>query len=124
MRIGEIILSQLGGNKFIACTGCRNFTTSGNDLTMTIPRNTSKANRLQVIYNPGMDDYTMRFFRHTNGRYSLDRYIKTGDGWIEAKDKEIRTFKGVYFDQLRELFTEVTGMYIPMSITINGKTWR
>lgn len=121
MTIPEIILEQLGGRKFIVCTGCKNFLADGdNKLIMTIPRNASKANRLEVTYNYGMDDYTMRFYRHTSGRFMQKRLLEGKDPWIPAKDKDIKVFNGVYCDQLRELFTEVTGMVIPMSITING----
>ena len=121
MTIPEIILNQLGGGKFVACTGCKDFLADGdNKLIMTIPRNGSKANRLEVIYNYSMDDYTMRFYRHTNGRFMQKRFLQGKDPWIPAKDTDIKVFKGVYCDQLRELFTEVTGMLIPMSITING----
>lgn len=121
MSIVNDIYNQLGGNKFLVCSGCKNIYKKGETiLGMTIPRNASKANRLEIIYDEGLDLYNMRFFKHTNGRFSQKRYIETGDGWINAKDTEVKTFNGVYCDMLRELFEEVTGMYIPMSITING----
>ena len=44
MSVPKIILEQLGGQKFIAMTGCRNFVGDKNMLRMTIPKNMSKAN--------------------------------------------------------------------------------
>lgn len=125
MTIAENILVQLGGRKFIACTGCNNFHSSGNQdfLVMNIPRNGSKANRLEIRYNHNNDTYDMRFYRHRNASFNMKRYTKTGNGWIDAKDTEIQSFNDVYCDQLRELFTEVTGMIVPMKITINGHTF-
>ena len=48
MKAANIILEQLGGNKFIAMTGAKNFVSDGNTLRMTLPKNRSKANRLYV----------------------------------------------------------------------------
>lgn len=124
MTIAQEILSQLGGRKFIACTGCKNFLTdNGENLIMNIPRNGSKANRLEVTYNHGNDTYNMRFYRHRNASYSQKRYIAGKDPWIEAKDTEVRTFNDVHCDQLTKLFTEVTGMIVPHKLIINGYTF-
>lgn len=125
MTIAEQILIQLGGRKFVACTGCSNFHSSGDQdfLVMNIPRNGSKANRCEIRYNHETDTYNMRFYRHTNATFNMNRYVKTGNGWKEAKDKELKTYKGVYCDKLREIFSDYTGMIIPMKITINGRTF-
>lgn len=125
MTIAEEILVQLGGRKFIAFTGCSNFHSCGSNdfLVMNIPRNKSKANRLEIKYNHNSDTYDMRFYRHRNASYSQKRYLSGKDPWIDAKDTDVKSFKEVYADQLRELFTEVTGMIIPMKITINGRTF-
>ena len=125
MTIAEEILIQLGGRKFVTFTGCNNFHTDGEQdyLVMNIPKNGSKANRCEIRYNHGMDTYDMRFYRHANATFNMNRYIKTGNGWKDAKDTEVKTFKDVYCDQLRELFTEVTKMIIPMRLTINGRTF-
>ena len=37
MTIANTILEQLGGNKFIAMTGAKNFVSDGNTLRMTLP---------------------------------------------------------------------------------------
>lgn len=121
MRVADEILIQLGGRKFIACTGCKNFRTDGDCeyLLMDIPKNRSKANRLEIKYNRGADDYTMRFFRHRNANYNYKRYIAGKDPWTEAKDTEVKTYEHIYCDQLTELFAEVTGMIIPYKVIIN-----
>ena len=125
MTIAEEILIQLGGRKFIACTGCNNFHSSGEQdfLVMNIPRNASKANRCEIKYNHGTDTYNMRFYRHRNATYNMNRYIKTGNGWKDAKDTDLKIYEGVYCDMLREIFSDYTGMIIPTTITINGRTF-
>ena len=60
MKIANAILEQLGGNKFIAMTGAKNFVSDGNTLRMTLPKNRSKANRLYVTLD-ATDTYTMYF---------------------------------------------------------------
>lgn len=62
MKIANAILEQLGGNKFIAMTGAKNFVSDGNTLRMTLPKNRSKANRLYVTLD-ATDTYTMYFFQ-------------------------------------------------------------
>ena len=71
---------------------------------MIIYKNGLKIKLYLIIYN-------MRFYKHTNASFNMNRYIKTGDGWKDAKDTEVKTFEGVYFDQLQELFTETTKLY-------------
>ena len=122
MTIAKQILSYLGGNKFVACTGCKDFMTNAeqDSLTMTIPRNGSKANRLEVKYDWGTDTFTMRFYRHSNGRFSQKKWLEGKEAWTPPKDTELKTYDGVYCDMLRRIFENYTGMVVPMSITING----
>ena len=49
MNIPNVILQQLGGNKFLAMTGAKNLVGDGNTLRMTLPRNGSKANSGHLI---------------------------------------------------------------------------
>lgn len=105
MKTATIILNQLGGQRFIAMTGAKNFVSDGDTLRMTLPKNMSKANRLYITLN-GNDLYDMRFFRYTAGRLSKKTWTYTED-----KITEIKTYSDVYCDQLQGLFTEVTGMY-------------
>ena len=62
MTVANTILEQLGGNKFIAMTGAKNFLSDGNTLRMTLPKNRSKANRLYVTLDT-TDTYPMYFFQ-------------------------------------------------------------
>lgn len=105
MNIPEIILNQLGGNKFIAMTGSKNFVADGNTLRMALAKNGSKANRLYITLEAD-DTYTMHFFRYTAPRFNSRTYSFT-----DEKITEVKTIKGVFCDQLQELFTKVTGMY-------------
>lgn len=103
MSIATIILDKLGGPGFIMMTGAKDFVSDGNTLRMTLPRNASGANRLYITLTP-MDDYTMRFFKHINGRIT-----RTGR-WIDDKNTDVEVVNGVFCDTLQENFTRVTGL--------------
>lgn len=105
MRVADIILQQLGGNKFVVMTGVHHLLSDGNTLRMSLPKNNSKANRLYITLDPD-DTYTMRFFKYTAGRLNKKTFT-----WSEDKVVEVKEVKGVYCDMLRSIFTEVTGMY-------------
>jgi hypothetical protein len=91
---GEI-LKQLGGNRFIAMTGAKNF--ARDDATKTvgfqIGRNAKSVNVVKIRLN-SMDTYDMYFLRARMGEL-----------------KEVSKAEGIYNDQLQEIFTEHTGMY-------------
>lgn len=76
-------------------TGSKNFTDLGNGLLMSLAKNTTSANRLEIIYDEVTDLYNMRFYRKT----------------FESKTKDIAKYEGVYFDMLEYIFTEETGLY-------------
>lgn len=106
-EIADTILQQLGGGRFVVMTGSRDFIAIDNGLRMGLARNASKANRLDITLN-SMDTYDMRFYRYTSARYS------TRGGQFKMYPEKITTVKeytGVCFDQLQELFTNVTGLY-------------
>lgn len=105
MRTADIILQQMGGHRFVAMTGCSHFVSDGDTLRMSIPKNGSRANRLYITLDTD-DTYTMRFFRYTAPKLSRKTFEFVGE-----KVEEVKTYTGVYFDQLQELFTEVTKMY-------------
>lgn len=109
MKVADIILNQLGGNRFVVMTGSKNFVADGNTLRMTLAKNGSKANRLHITLDAD-DTYTMRFFKYTAGGWRVNHKAGT---ITEKKEKieEVKTFTGVYCDQLQELFTEVTKLY-------------
>jgi hypothetical protein len=105
MRVADIILEQLGGNKFLVMTGAKNLLADGNTLRMSLPKNMSGANKLEITLD-ATDTYTMRFYKYTAGRLNKKTW-----SWTEDKVKEIKLLSGVYCDMLQSIFTEVTGMY-------------
>lgn len=105
MSVAEIILQQLGGQRFIAMTGASHFVADDNSLRMRLPKNGSKANFLTITLDEGRDTYSMRFFYYKMGRISL----KTGKT-IPDVEREIAFYTSVYAEDLERLFTETTHM--------------
>lgn len=99
-QIAVTILQQIGGHRFAAMTGSHDFINLGKGLRMSLSRNKTSANRLEIIYDEGADLYNMRFYRRTFS-------TKT----CEVKTKDIKTYEGVYCDMLEDIFTDVTGLY-------------
>ena len=93
--IAKEILSQLGGNRFIAMTGAKNCSDIGNGLAFQLPASLTKSriNAVKIILDPS-DTYTVSFMRFTNTN------IKT-----------ISQHQDIYCDQLVELFEQQTGLY-------------
>lgn len=86
--VSKIILQQLGGNKFIVMTGAKNFVRGKNSLTFNIGRNKTSANKIKITLN-SKDLYDVEFFKG---------------------GKSMKTFDDIYFDGLRKIFTDYTGM--------------
>lgn len=104
MTTGHIILQQLGGNKFIAMTGSKQFlfaqiteTNKKEWLRMNLAANIAGVNRLTITLEAN-DTYTMEFYHQ--------RMTKNFDVIISKK----QTYEGVYHDQLQPIFTKVTGL--------------
>ena len=100
--IAQTILQQIGGRRFTAMTGSRDFIDMGNGLRMSLARNKTSANRLDIIYDAGADLYNMRFYRRTFSKKTF-----------ESRTKDIAIHEGIYFDMLEEMFTMVTGRREP-----------
>lgn len=94
LQIAQTILDQLGGNKFIAMTGAKNFAAGDDHLSFKIGRNCKKVTHVIIQYDADHDLYNMKFLKI--------RGIKT---------TVINIVEGIYCDMLQELFTENTGMY-------------
>lgn len=90
---------QIGGRRFAAMTGSKDFIDMGNGLRMSLARNKTSANRLDIIYDAGTDLYNMRFYRKTFSKKTF-----------ECRTTDIATHEGVYCDMLEEVFTMVTGL--------------
>jgi hypothetical protein len=88
------ILQQLGGNKFIAMTGAKDFVKDDKNrsIIFKIGRNFASISYVKIRLN-SMDTYDMEFF-------SIRK--------MELKPRGEE--KGVYADQLQEMFTKHTGM--------------
>lgn len=98
-EIASEILRQLGGNKFIAMTGAKNFfcDDKGN-IGFKIGRNCSNVNHVSIKLN-GLDLYDMKFetVRLSRKDWSVSR-------------KVVAEHNNIYNDQLQEIFTSVTGL--------------
>ena len=94
MQVAQEILNQLGGHRFIAMTGSKNFVAGENSLTMKLTRNKLSAQYLTIELT-SMDNYVMTF-----------KSIKSKTLDIVEKAK----FENVYCDQLQKFFTDATGL--------------
>lgn len=93
LEVAKTILEQLGGNKFAVMTGAKNFVGSEQGLMFKIGSNSKGVNKVRIVLTP-MDLYDMEF------------YSVRGTS-IKLKAEH----KGVYCDQLQNIFVEATGLY-------------
>jgi len=91
-QVAKEILNQLGGNKFIAMTGAKNFACEENRLIFKIGRNEKRINVVDITLN-GMDTYDVQFKRMTKSTLEI-----------------ISEASGIYNDMLQSVFTKHTGM--------------
>ena len=73
MNVPATILEQLGGRRFAVMTGSKDFVGDGDTLRMSLARNSSGANRLEITLN-GLDLYDMRFYRRTGKNIRIYAY--------------------------------------------------
>jgi hypothetical protein len=90
-QVAQTILSQLGGNKFLAMTGAKHLTGSENALSFHIGRNSKSVAGVRIQLDAD-DTYSLKFF---------------GRGFMTIKAE----LSGVYADMLQEIFTRQTGLY-------------
>jgi len=95
MEYYKIILDQLGGYRFIAMTGAKNFVydQKNSNMSFSIMRNSKKVTHVTVTLTV-MDVYTMEFFNCRG-----------------AEIKTIAKVENVYDDMLQDIFTRETGLY-------------
>ena len=94
-NVAETILQQLGGRRFVAMTGARQFLGGKNSLSFKLPgKNFCKGdiNYVRIELTP-MDVYDMVFCRIRGTNVT-----------------EIAKHEGIYNDQLRGIFTQETGL--------------
>jgi hypothetical protein len=92
MQVANTILQQLGGGRFIAMTGSKNFVGRENGLSFSVGRNDAGVNKVRVILTPA-DVYTVEAFRVRGTTVKL-----------------IGSREGVYCDNLRAVFETLTGL--------------
>jgi hypothetical protein len=90
----EEVLQQLGGRRFIAMTGAKNFVKNDKDksITFKIPRAKDGITHVMITLNAS-DTYTVNFLS------------------IRGNNIKQKPVKGVYNDQLQSVFTQYTGLY-------------
>ena len=102
MSVGQTILAQLGGRRFVAMTGARNLCTDGTMLHFSLPGGgfaKDGINKVRIELDPS-DTYTVRF-------YKIGRAPR---GSVEV----VYECEGVYEDMLREMFEERTGLRVSL----------
>ena len=70
-------MEQIGGRRFATMTGSKDFIDMGNGLRMSLARNKTSANRLDIIYDAGADLYNMRFYRRTFSKKTFAHILIT-----------------------------------------------
>jgi prolyl-tRNA synthetase len=126
--IATTIYNQLGAHKFEVMTGTKKMVEIENGVRFNIGTNGSKANMVKVVLNAD-DTYTMQFIkqgREVNELSIIMRYAGKGlsesefNATVEAaiikakknaEDKVLKEYRGLFFYQLQEFFTEYTKMY-------------
>jgi hypothetical protein len=90
-----VILAQLGGNRFIAMTGAKDFVRDDEkrQIFFKIGRNSKGVNYVRIRLT-SMDLYDMEFLRVRAGQITV-----------------LSSEEGVYNDQLETVFTANTGLY-------------
>lgn len=91
--IANTILAQLGGNRFRAMTGSRDFAAVERGLQFKVGKNSFGVNFCRIRLN-GADTYDVEY-----------GFLRSGRVTVKASSE------GVYFDQLQADFTRNTGMY-------------
>lgn len=106
----DVILQQLGGmNKLKAMIGAKNVLSDngGKTLLFEFPnRMRSKPNFIRITLT-GRDDYDIEF-----GRWGRKKNKKFGI--MEPHYKQLKTYRGIYADQLRGLFEKETGLRLSL----------
>ncbi len=96
VQVAETILAQLGGSRFCAMTGAKNFVAIENGVTFKIGRNDAGVTHVKITLN-ALDTYDVKYLRVWG-----------------AKITEKGFASGIYYDQLRGSFEVQTGMAISL----------
>ena len=94
-NVANEILAQLGGRRFSAMTGAKNFVGSDTYLQFDLPRGcANKASKCRVTLDAN-DTYSVTFYKWNARKLEMTTLGET---------------VGVYCDSLRAVFTSATGM--------------
>lgn len=94
LQIAKTILEQLGGRRFVAMTGAKNFLGGERTLSFRLPSYFARSgiNAIRITLQPS-DTYTVEFSRVRG-----------------VKFVPVSTHEGIYCDALPALFTAETGL--------------
>ena len=107
------IITHIGGHRFLSMTGTKIKYYGYNDtgyvyVMLQLVKNQSKANHLKIQLNSN-DLYDMEFIQH---KKTLNpEYKVIGLKVYEDEFITVNTYNDLYYDQLEEIFTSVTGLY-------------
>lgn len=93
--VANIILQQLGGNRFLVMTGAKNLVAGSNTLQFDLPKTKNRANKVRITLEPS-DTYKVEYLRFS--RKTLDL-------------TNISSFSDIYAENLRQNFESETGLY-------------
>lgn len=96
MKVGEVIFDQLGGNRFIAMTGAKNFIYDSENqrLSFRLGRGAKQGINYVRVTLTGRDTYDIEFSKLRGLNYKI-----------------LTVVEDVYLSELRSVFTEYTGFY-------------
>ena len=112
MSVGNEMLRQLGGRRFMMMVGAKQPIWDGNknELSMKIGRNALGANYFTIRLNP-KDLYDLRFESRRMNRKTYEMSVK-----VKAEHND------VYADQLQEIFENTTGLYTRMAESFEAES--
>jgi hypothetical protein len=96
VEVAKTILEQLGGHRFKAMTGARDFVGSADTLGFRISKAKQGINYVHITLLAS-DLYKVRFVQSSK--------------WPNFDFNDVVVHENVYADQLQSLFTQETGLY-------------
>lgn len=90
----QTIIDQLGGSKFVAMTGARDFLSTASGIVFSIPKADMGINRVRIDLN-AMDLYALSFFRFVESTGKLSK---------------VHSVSGCRVENLRMAFERTTGL--------------
>ncbi len=94
-NVSTTIFSQLGGNKFKAMTGAKNFSSSDNSLDFWLPKALNKIKLVSVVLTPN-DTYDIIYYSYNTKTYDI---------------KIVKKSENLHAEDLQKDFTENTGLH-------------